>query len=70
MFQKFVLIIALTTQILDEFVRPLVDFVELIALHLCHTPSSVASYAVQTFVELRAQFIQLFTLRSKAEIAR
>lgn len=43
MFQELILVIALTAQILNKFIRSLVDFVELIALDLRHATSRVAS---------------------------
>lgn len=54
MFQKLVLIIALLAQIFYQFVRSLINVVELVALNLRHTPSRVTSDTPQTVVKLGA----------------
>lgn len=68
MFQKLVLVLALTAQILNKFIRSLVDFVKLIALNLRHAATGVAANASQTVVKLWAQLVQLFTFRCEAQV--
>lgn len=70
MLQELILVVALAAQILNKFVRSLVDFVELVTLDLRHTAASVAADAAQAIVEFRTKLVEFLALRSEAEVAR
>lgn len=70
MLQKLVLIVSLAAQILDELIRALVDFVELVTLDLRHAAASVTSDTSHAVMKLGTELVKLLALRCKAEVVR